>query len=246
MPLTPFQNNPFYIGCLMGVFFSFYFWSIFNYFSKARQNHRDYEQLAHQLGFEFYESKWLFEKQGLALPPPVHPYRPRQPLFHWSPSWGAQNILKGAGSGREILFLERDYQDQAFKDVSETLALYGRPAAQLSHLELVPRRLFDKFHQRLELEMMDTQVKMKLMEPEGLGDFKRSSHYLWGAAKEEAMIKSILTPEFWIFLEKFPNWRLKTQGDWLMVFEENILVPADKMLEFTEQSTQAASFIFKD
>jgi hypothetical protein len=248
MSLTYFENNPFYIGCLMGIFFSYYIWNIFNYFSKARQNRRDYEELAHQLGFEFYESKWLFEKNGLKFPPAVPPYRPRKPFFSWSPSWTCQNILKGAKDGREILFLERDYQDREFKMVSETMALYGRPETKLPYFELVPRRLFDKFHRRLELEIQDTPFnrKMKLIEPEGLGDFQRPSHYIWGAAEEESRIKTLLTTEFWIYLENFPNWRIKTLEDWLVVFEENIQVPAVKVVKFAEQSAKAASFIFKN
>jgi hypothetical protein len=248
MSLTYFENNPFYIGCLMGIFFSYYIWNIVNYFSRARQNRRDYEELAHQLGFEFYESKWLFEKNSLTFPPPVPPYRPRKPFFSGSPSWTCQNILKGSKEGREILFLERDYQDREFKNVAETMALFSQPEAGLPHFELVPRRLFDKFHRRMELEINDTpaDIKMKLIEPEGLGDFTRPSHYLWGAVEEEARIKSLMTKEFWIYLEQFPNWRLKALGDWVVVFEENILVPAVKVLKFVEQSARAASFIFKN
>jgi hypothetical protein len=248
MPLTQFQDNPFYIGCLIGLFFSFYLWTILDYFSRSRTNQRAFETLAHQLDFEFYESKWLFEKNGFALPAPVWPYRPRKPIFSVSPAWGCRNILKGARNGWDVLFLERAYQDRDFKDIAETLALYDRKNAGLPQMELVPRRLFDKFHRRLELEIKNNPLatKMGLIEAGDLGHFKRPSHYLWGELQDENKIRELLTNDFWLYLERFPNWRLKAQGDWLLVFEENIPVPPEKILEFADQSARAAGFFFKN
>ncbi len=248
MPLTQFQDNPFYIGCLIGLFFSFYLWTILDYFSRSRTNQRAFENLAHQLDFEFYESKWLFEKNGFALPAPVWPYRPRKPIFSVSPAWGCRNILKGARNGWDVLFLERAYQDRDFKDIRETLVLYDRKNARLPQMELVPRRLFDKFHRRLELEIRTNPLtaKMVLIEAGDLGHFKRPSHYLWGELQDEPRIRELLTNDFWLYLERFPNWRLKAQGDWLLVFEENIPVPPEKILEFADQSARAADFFFKN
>ncbi|HVM31562.1 MAG TPA: hypothetical protein VMU88_00365 [bacterium] len=247
MPLTQFQDNPFYIGCLIGLFFAFYLWTILDYFSRARQTQRAFEDLAEKLGFEFYETKWLFEKNGLALPPPVTPYRPRRAPLSLGAAWGCRNILKGESQGRDILFLERAYQDQDVKDIHETLALIVLKGAGLPAIELVPRRLFDKFHRRLELEIQDgpASQRMKLIEAGELGHFKRPSHYLWGPEADEARVRALLTNDFWLYLENFPNWRLKAQGDWFLVFEENIPIPPEKIMEFAAQSSRAADFLFR-
>lgn len=247
MPLTQFQDNPFYIGCLIGLFFAFYLWTILDYFSRARQNQRAFEDLAEKLHFEFFESKWIFEKSGFAFPLPVIPYRPRRALFNFGPVWGCRNILKGESQGRDVLLLERAYQDRDFKDIDESLALTAQKGANLPQIELVPRRLFDKFHRRLELEIQDSPAaaRMRLIEAGDLGHFKRPSHYLWGLDQDEERIRALLTNDFWLYLEQFPNWRLKAQGDWFLVFEENIPVPPGKIMEFAAQSAKAADFLFR-
>jgi len=244
MPLTEFQDNPIYLGCLSALFFSFFIWSILDFLSKTKQRQRNLESLAAQMGFEYFRSKWEFERSGLELPGLLRPRRRQKNLFGLGPSWGCQNILKGLENGREALYLERIYSEP--EGGTETVALYSQKGAGLPYFELVPLRLFDKFHRLLELDISEIfrGPKMKRMELLGLPDFQRPRHHLWGVEGQEEAYKSFFSRDFLEYLLQFPSWRLKGQGDWIMILEENYPVPPGKMPEFADQTAKAASMIF--
>jgi hypothetical protein len=244
MQLTPIQDNPLYIGCLFGLFFSFFSWSILDYLSKTRQRQRALESLAMEMGFRYFRSKWEFERSGLELPELLRPRRARKTLLGLGPAWGCQNILEGTKERRETFYLERLYPQP--EGGTETVALYGQKGTDLPYFELVPLRLFDKFHRLLELDVseMFRGPQMKRMEIIGLGDFRRPRHHLWGVAGQEERYKNFFSKDFLEYLLQFPSWRLKGQGDWVMILEENYSVPPEKMREFTYQTAQAAFMIF--
>jgi hypothetical protein len=243
---TPFENNPLYIGVLFGLFFSFYIWSVLDFLSKTSRRQRGLQALSVEMGFQFFRSKWELERSGLKLPGLIQPHRPRKTLLGMGQAWDGLNILKGTREGRTAFYLERHYQERELRIVRETLALYGQTGGDLPYFELVPLRLFDKFHRRLELEFSEkfSGFKMSRIEMDGLGEFRRPRHYLWGLTGQENRYQTLFTREFLEFLIQFPNWRLKGKAEWIMAFEENFLVPVEKMPEFAAQVSRAASFLF--
>jgi hypothetical protein len=241
MSLTTFQDNPLYIGFLFGLFISFFTWSVLDYLSKARQRQRALQDLAQGMGFCYFPTKREFEKEGLRLPGVLDPSRRLKTLFGLAQSWDCQNILMGVKGGRETLYVERLYGD-----MSETRALYRKPGGALPYFELVPLRLFDKFHRLLELEIGELfhRTRMTQIELNGLGEFRRPRHHLWGVAGHEGDYANLFSRDLLEYLLQFPNWRMKGMGEWVMIFEENIRVAPEKMAGFTDETAKAASLIF--
>jgi hypothetical protein len=243
MVLTEFQDNPFYIALLFGVFSSFFTWSILDYLSKARVRQRAIQSLGAQIGFRYFRSKWEYERSGLEMPSLMRPRRSRKNFLGFEQSYECQNILKGIRDGRETYYLERVFKERG-RDL-ETRALIGLGGIDLPFFELVPLRLFDKFHRLLELDLKELfrGPRMKRVELTGLRDFQRPRHHLWVEAAEEGRIRGLFPREFLEYLLRFPNWRIKARGNWMMVFEENWPIPPEKWLEFADQVSAAVGIL---
>jgi hypothetical protein len=128
----------------------------------------------------------------------------------------------------------------------ETQALYKNLGAGLPYFELVPLRLFDKFHRLLELDIRDivSGPSMSRMEIKGLGDFKRPRHHLWGETAKAQDYENLFSKEFLEFLGEHPNWRLQGRGDWVVLYEENFAIPPEGLKEFADQTLKAMELFF--
>jgi hypothetical protein len=244
MTASSLQTIPASVYWLLLLFIAFYGASAMRYLRKAEWKRRSFQALGENLVFQYYRYQSDLENSGFALPPLLYPRGRRKPIPTFlTPRY--QNILKGSKNGLDILLLELPYPRE--DGITETRALFGMKGANLPYFELVPLRLFNKFHRLLELDIkeMFSGPKVKSMEITGLGEFRRSRHHLWGETGQEERFKDLFPREFLEYLLRFPNWRIKGQGDWIIVFEENISVPPEQLREFFNRTFQSASLLFQ-
>lgn len=225
-------------------FFLFFGLSAFRYIRKVLRKRELFRSLAHQMGFGYFMFSSDLKRAGYDLP---HPLRPRkagtgQGRLGLGP--GSQNILRGEKNNWVVFFLETPSEGK--DGAMETLGLYQNPGANLPYFELVPLRLFDKFHRLLELDIRDivSGPRMNRMEIKGLGDFKRPRHHLWGETERARDYENLFSKDFLEVLEGHPNWRLQGRGDWVVLYEENIAMPPEDLHEFAGQTMKAMELFF--
>jgi hypothetical protein len=152
--------------------------------------------------------------------------------------------LRGEKNGWVVFFLETPSEGK--DGAMETQALVRNPGAGLPYFELVPLRLFDKFHRLLELDIRDivSGPGMSRMEIKGLEDFKRPRHHLWGETAKAQDYENLFSKEFLEYLGGHPNWRLQGRGDWVVLYEENFAIPPEGLREFADQTLKAMELFF--
>jgi|GEM_PF-5959906 len=237
--------NPWMWVWLIGGFAVFFGLSTFRYIRRTLRKREAFRTLAHQMGFGYFVYASNLAKAGYDLPPSL---RPRKNLVDparlgWRP--GVQNILRGEKNGWIILFLETPSQEK--DGAMETQALFKNPEADLPYFELVPLRLFDKFHRLLELDIRDivSGPGMSRMELKGLGDFQRPRHHLWGETRQAREYENLFSKDFLEYLDGHPNWRLQGRGNVVVVYEENISMPPESLKNFADQAQKAMELFFE-
>ncbi len=225
-------------------FVLFFGLSAFRYIRKVLHKREVFRTLAHEMGFGYFMFSSDLARAGYDLPRPLRPRKSGTSLrrLGWGP--GSQNILRGEKNGWIVFFLETPSEGK--DGAMETLGLYQNPGAGLPYFELVPLRLFDKFHRLLELDLRDivSGPSMRRMEIKGLGDFKRPRHHLWGETEKAQDYENLFSKDFLEYLGEHPNWRLQGRGDWVVLYEENIAIPPEAIQEFASQTMKAMDLFF--
>jgi hypothetical protein len=236
--------NPSVLIWLAGGFFLYFGLSAFRYIRKVLRKREAFRAAARAMGFHYFGLSSDLTRAGYELPEPLKPRQARPHLGNLALAPGCQNILRGEKKGWTIYYLESPSSER--EGTMETLALYQLPGADLPYFELVPLRLFDKFHRLMELDIRDIMSgpAMTMLEIKGLGDFRRPRHHLWGESRRAPEFGSLFSKEFLEDLVGHGNWRLQARGDWVMIFEENIAVPPAHLPEFAAETQKAVELFF--
>jgi hypothetical protein len=240
---SPFLNPSILIWFIAG-FILFFSYSAFRYIRKVFHKRDAFRFQAHQMGFGYFLFSSDLAHAGYDLPYPLRPRQAGLSRGRLGLEPATQNILRGEKNGWTIFYLETPSQE---RDGSmETLALFQKPGSGLPYFEIVPLRLFDKFHRLLELDIRDIVAgpEMGRMEIKGLGDFKRPRHHLWGETHNARKYENLFSKEFLEYLVEHPNWRLQGRGDWVMIYEENIAVPPEALRVFADETLKAMDLFF--
>lgn len=236
--------NPWMWVWLIAGFAAFFGLSAYRYVRRTLRKREAFRKLAHQMGFGYFVYASDLTHAGYDLPPSLRPRKnPADPVpLGWRP--GVQNILRGEKNGWTIFFLETPSQEK--DGAMETRALFKNPEADLPYFELVPLRLFDKFHRLLELDIRDivSGPGMSRMVLKGLGDFQRPRHHLWGETRQAREYENLFSKDFLECLDCQPNWRLQGRGDWVVLYEENISIPPEGLQAFADQTLKAMDLFF--
>jgi hypothetical protein len=236
--------NPSVLIWFAGGFFLFFGLSVFRYIRKILRKREAFREAARGMGFHYFSLASGLTRAGYDLPEPLKPRHARPHLGNLALGPGCQNILRAEKKGWILYYLESPSSER--EGSMETLALFQSPGANLPYFELVPLRLFDKFHRLLELDIRDivSGPAMSRLEIKGLGDFRRPRHHLWGESQKVQEFDHLFSKEFLEDLGGHGNWRLQARGDWVMIFEENIAVPPVKLPEFAEETQKSAELFF--
>ncbi len=236
--------NPSLLAWLIAGFLFFFGLSALHYIRQTLRKREALRELARQMGFGYFVLVTDLTRAGYDLPEPLAPRQAHSPLIHLGLGPGSQNILRGEKNGWTIFYLETPAPER--DRTLETLALFLNPGADLPYFELVPLRLFDKFHRLLELDIRDlvSGPGVSRLEIKGLADFHRPKHHLWGETRRASDFASIFSREFLEFLGGQPNWRIQARGDWVMIFEENFAIPPEALGEFASRTQRAMELFF--
>ncbi len=240
---SPFLNPSILVWFVIG-FVLYFGLSAFRYIRKVLRKREAFRFQAHQMGFGYFVFSSDLANAGYDLPYPLRPRQAGLTRGRLGLEPATQNILRGEKNGWILFYLETPSQE---RDGSmETLALFQKRGAGLPYFELVPLRLFDKFHRLLELDIRDIVAgpAMGRIEMKGLGDFKRPRHHLWGETHNAQKYENVFSKEFQEYLLEHPNWRLQGRGDWVMIYEENIAIPPEALQKFADETSKAMELFF--
>jgi hypothetical protein len=156
----------------------------------------------------------------------------------------ATNFLRGVRNGMDVVLFDYNYTTKhtigrGFElrpvGLIREYSRYGQSVAAFRY----PHKLFPQFEMRPESFAQRVGAFMGMQDIDFESHPEFSKRYLLRGKSEKA-VRDVFTHQALGYFSQEPGWSLEANGEWLVTYRDNRLMPPDKLEAFLEETTRIA------